>query len=176
MTRCFRYAFAAFACMLAAASAFAQGYPARPIRMLVPFSAGGNVDIVARVVGAKLAADLRQPFVVENKAGAGGTIGVAMLAKSPGDGYTLMMMNQALGAARGAGRPAARRRQVRREPLAGPAGAADHRRSGRARLRIRDLVWNVRPGHAAEGTDRAAQHGRQQGARRCRAGREARAA
>ncbi len=64
--------------------------------MLVPFSAGGNVDIVARVVGAKLAADLRQPFVVENKAGAGGTIGVATLAKSPGDGYTLMMMNQAL--------------------------------------------------------------------------------
>jgi len=96
MTRCFRYAFAAFVCMLAAASAFAQGYPARPIRMLVPFSAGGNVDIVARVVGAKLAADLRQPFLVENKAGAGGTIGVATLAKSPGDGYTLMMMNQAL--------------------------------------------------------------------------------
>jgi len=96
MTRCFRYAFAAFACMLAAASAFAQGYPARPIRMLVPFSAGGTVDIVARAVGAKLAADLRQPFVVENKAGAGGTIGVATLAKSPGDGYTLMMMNQAL--------------------------------------------------------------------------------
>jgi tripartite-type tricarboxylate transporter receptor subunit TctC len=96
MTRRFQYAFAAFACMLAAASAFAQGYPARPIRMLVPFSAGGNVDIVARVVGAKLAADLRQPFVVENKAGAGGTIGVATLAKSPGDGYTLMMMNQAL--------------------------------------------------------------------------------
>ena len=96
MTRRFQYVFAAFACMLAAASAFAQGYPARPIRMLVPFSAGGNVDIVARVVGAKLAADLRQPFVVENKAGAGGTIGVATLAKSPGDGYTLMMMNQAL--------------------------------------------------------------------------------
>jgi tripartite-type tricarboxylate transporter receptor subunit TctC len=82
--------------MLAAASALAQGYPARPIRMLVPFSAGGTVDIVARVVGAKLAAELGQPFVVENKAGAGGTIAAAVLAKSPGDGYTLMMMSQAL--------------------------------------------------------------------------------
>jgi tripartite-type tricarboxylate transporter receptor subunit TctC len=96
MTRRFRYAFAAFVCMLAAASAFAQGYPARPIRMLVPFSAGGTVDIVARVVGVKLSADLGQPFVVENKAGAGGTIAAAMLAKSPGDGYTLMMMHQGL--------------------------------------------------------------------------------
>ena len=96
MTRRFRHAFAAFACMLAAAPAFAQGYPARPIRMLVPFSAGGTVDIVARVVGAKLAVDLGQPFIVENKGGAGGTIAAAMLAKSAGDGYTLMMMHQGL--------------------------------------------------------------------------------
>ena len=96
MTHGFRRAFAAFVCMLAAASALPQGYPARPIRMLVPFSAGGTVDIVARIVGAKLAADLGQPFVVENKAGAGGTIAAAVLAKSPGDGYTLMMMHQGL--------------------------------------------------------------------------------
>ena len=96
MTHGFRRAFAALVCMFAAASALPQGYPARPIRMLVPFSAGGTVDIVARVVGAKLATDLGQPFVVENKAGAGGTIAAAVLAKSPGDGYTLMMMSQAL--------------------------------------------------------------------------------
>ena len=64
--------------------------------MLVPFSAGGTVDIVARVVGAKLAADLGQPLIVENKGGAGGTIAAAMLAKSAGDGYTLMMMHQGL--------------------------------------------------------------------------------
>ena len=96
MARRFRHAFAAFVCVLAAASAFAQGYPARPIRMLVPFSAGGTVDIVARLLGAKLSADLGQPFVVENKGGAGGTIAAAMLAKSPGDGYTLMMMHQGL--------------------------------------------------------------------------------
>jgi tripartite-type tricarboxylate transporter receptor subunit TctC len=96
MTRRFRHAFAPFVWLLAAASAFAQEYPARPIKMLVPFSAGGTVDIVARLLGAKLSADLGQPFVVENKGGAGGTIAAALLAKSPGDGYTLMMMSQAL--------------------------------------------------------------------------------
>jgi len=96
MTHRFRHGFAAVACMLAAGSAFAQGYPARPVRVLVPFSAGGTVDIVARIVGAKLASDLGQPFLVENKPGAGGTIAAAQLAKSPGDGYTLMMMSQAL--------------------------------------------------------------------------------
>jgi tripartite-type tricarboxylate transporter receptor subunit TctC len=96
MTHGFRRAFAAFVCMLAAGSAFAQGYPVRPVRVLVPFSAGGTVDIVARIVGAKLASDLGQPFLVENKPGAGGTIAAAQLAKSPGDGYTLMMMSQAL--------------------------------------------------------------------------------
>ena len=64
--------------------------------MLVPFSAGGTVDIVARLLGVKLSEQLGQPFVVENKGGAGGTIAAAMLAKSPGDGYTLMMMSQAL--------------------------------------------------------------------------------
>jgi tripartite-type tricarboxylate transporter receptor subunit TctC len=96
MTHRFRHGIAALACMLAAGSAFAQGYPARPVRVLVPFSAGGTVDIVARIVGAKLASDLGQPFLVENKPGAGGTIAAAQLAKSPGDGYTLMMMSQAL--------------------------------------------------------------------------------
>jgi len=87
---------AALACALAAASAFAQTYPTRPIKMLVPFAAGGTVDIVARLLGAKLVEELGQPFVVENKGGAGGTIAAAMLAKSPGDGYTLMMMHQGL--------------------------------------------------------------------------------
>lgn len=86
----------ALAFLLAAASALAQGYPTRPVRVLVPFTPGGTVDIVARVLCAKLAADLGQPFIVENKPGAGGTIASAQLAKSPGDGYTLMVMSQAL--------------------------------------------------------------------------------
>src|SRR6266850_2065070 len=68
---------AALACALAAASAFAQTYPTRPIKMLVPFAAGGTVDIVARLLGAKLVEEMGQPFVVENKGGAGGTAGRA---------------------------------------------------------------------------------------------------
>jgi tripartite-type tricarboxylate transporter receptor subunit TctC len=92
----FRLACTGFVCMLAAASAFAQGYPARPVRVLVPFAPGGTADIVARIIGAKLASDLGQPLLVENKPGAGGTIAAAQLAKSPGDGYTLMVMHQGL--------------------------------------------------------------------------------
>jgi tripartite-type tricarboxylate transporter receptor subunit TctC len=85
-----------FAFTLGAAQALAQAYPARPVRMLVPFAAGGTVDIVARLLGAKLAEALGQPFIIENRGGAGGTIATAMLAKSPGDGYTLMTMHQGL--------------------------------------------------------------------------------
>src|SRR5258705_982411 len=96
MTRRLRHVFAASVCLLVAAPVLAQAYPARPVRVLVPFTAGGTVDIVARVVSAKLAADLRQAFLVENKPGAGGTIASAQVAKSSGDGYTLMMMSQAL--------------------------------------------------------------------------------
>ena len=85
-----------FACLFATATALAQSYPTRPIRMLVPFAPGGSVDIVARVVSSKLSQDLGQSIVVENKSGAGGTIAAAMLAKSPADGYTLMVMHQGL--------------------------------------------------------------------------------
>jgi tripartite-type tricarboxylate transporter receptor subunit TctC len=84
------------AALLAAAAAPAQTYPTHPVRVLVPFAAGGTVDIVARLVGAKLGEDLGQPFLIENKSGAGGTIAAAALAKSPGDGYTLMMMHEGL--------------------------------------------------------------------------------
>jgi tripartite-type tricarboxylate transporter receptor subunit TctC len=68
-----------------------ESYPSRPVRIVVPFSAGGPTDIVARVIGAKLGDLLGQQFVIENKAGAGGNIGGDIVAKAPPDGYTLLM-------------------------------------------------------------------------------------
>jgi tripartite-type tricarboxylate transporter receptor subunit TctC len=72
-------------------SALAQSYPSKPIRVVVPFPPGGGTDIVARTVTPKMAEILGQPFVIENRAGAGGNIGTEAVAKSPPDGYTLLV-------------------------------------------------------------------------------------
>ncbi len=69
----------------------AQAYPAKPVRLIVPFAPGGANDLVSRLVGQRLAAGLGQPVVIENRAGAGGTIGLDNCAKAPPDGYTLVM-------------------------------------------------------------------------------------
>ena len=82
---------AALACGCAMAAASAQGYPTRPITIIVPFSAGGTTDILARLVGQYLSTELGQPVVIENKAGAGGNIGGQYAAKAAADGYTLFM-------------------------------------------------------------------------------------
>jgi len=74
---------------LCAATAAAQSYPAKPIRLMVPFPPGGSTDIVARIVAQKLAAQLGQGVVIENRGGAGGSLGTAVVAKAPADGYTL---------------------------------------------------------------------------------------
>ena len=81
------------AALLAMASsvAAAQSYPTKPIRVVVPFAPGGPVDVVARLVQAKMQDILGQPLVIENKAGAGGNLGVSQVARSPADGYTVLM-------------------------------------------------------------------------------------
>lgn len=68
----------------------AQSYPTKPIRVVVPFVAGGAVDMLARVVGAKMSESVGQPLVIENRPGAGGNIAADMVAKSPPDGYTIL--------------------------------------------------------------------------------------
>ena len=71
--------------------AFAQAYPARPVRIVAAFAAGGGVDITARLIGQWLADHLGQPFVVENRTGAGGNIGTEAVVNSAADGYTLLL-------------------------------------------------------------------------------------
>lgn len=72
-----------------AAVAHAQAYPAHAVRVIAPFSPGGSADTLGRIVAQKLSESLKQPFVVENRAGAGGLVGSEIVAKSPPDGYTL---------------------------------------------------------------------------------------
>jgi tripartite-type tricarboxylate transporter receptor subunit TctC len=78
---------------IVAGSALAQSFPSKPIRVVVPFPAGGTTDIVARLIGQRMSETLGQPVLVENKGGAGGTIGAADIAKSAPDGYSLLIHN-----------------------------------------------------------------------------------
>jgi tripartite-type tricarboxylate transporter receptor subunit TctC len=84
----FAIALAAFA--LATGVALAQSYPSKPIRVIVPFVAGGAVDALARMIGQKVSEQLGQPVVIENRPGAGGNVAADAVAKSPADGYTIL--------------------------------------------------------------------------------------
>src|ERR1051325_6639097 len=81
----------ALCALLASHFAFAQSYPSRPIRLVVPYAAGGTSDILARQIGPKLTEAWGQPVVVENKTGANGNVGADFVAKSAPDGYTLLL-------------------------------------------------------------------------------------
>ena len=74
-----------------ACSAFAQPWPARSVRIVVPFTAGGTTDIIARLVGVRLSEALGQPFIIDNRAGAGGVLGMDIVAKAAPDGYTVVL-------------------------------------------------------------------------------------
>lgn len=87
-----RHVLAAAALFALAGPAAAQdAWPNKPVRMIVPFAPGGSTDVIGRMLGQKLSAMWGQPVVVENRAGAGGNVGADVVAKSPGDGYTLLM-------------------------------------------------------------------------------------
>ena len=85
----------AVALALGAGLAHAQSYPNRPVKIVVPFAAGGPADNYARFMAQRLSDELKQPFVIDNKPGAGSIIGTDFAAKSPADGYTLLMMSNA---------------------------------------------------------------------------------
>src|SRR5690349_10450005 len=80
-------------CILLALPAAAQDYPARPVKLVIPFPPGGSNDVVGRVIATQLSERLGQSVVVDNRGGGGGTIGMNAAAKSPADGYTILMIS-----------------------------------------------------------------------------------
>ena len=86
-----RIAIALAALALVAGLAHAQDYPVKPIRMIVPYPPGGGTDVVARIVNEKLSQELGQSIVIDNKGGAGGSVGTEIASKAPPDGYTILL-------------------------------------------------------------------------------------
>ena len=90
-----RHVFLALCSLLASASLFAQDYPVKPVRIIVPFATGGPADVYARALAQRLSESLGQAFIVDNRPGGGAVVGTDAAAKSAADGYTLLMMSNA---------------------------------------------------------------------------------
>src|SRR5688500_12338841 len=91
MRRLFFVAATVAAALLAAAPAMPQAYPSRPITMIVPFAAGGPLDVMARILAERMRTSLGQPVIIEAVAGAAGSIGVGRAVRAPPDGYTIVL-------------------------------------------------------------------------------------
>ena len=89
-------AIALCAALLVSGSAFAQQYPTKPVKIIIPFPAGGVTDLAGRLIAQKLSERLGQQFYIENIGGAGGNIGMAQVARSPGDGYTVLLSSSSV--------------------------------------------------------------------------------
>ena len=94
------------AALLSFTAATAQNYPTKPVRVIVPFAPGGGSDITARQVSGKLSQKLGQQFLVDNRGGAGGLIGMEVVAKAAPDGYTIMIMSGSFAASPATHKPA----------------------------------------------------------------------
>ncbi len=84
------------AALLVSGAAFAETYPSKPVKIIVPFPAGGVTDIAGRLIAQKLSEKLGHQFYIENVAGAGGNLGMAQVARSPGDGYTILLSSSSV--------------------------------------------------------------------------------
>ena len=89
-------AFALGVALLVSGTAMAQQYPAKPVKIIIPFPAGGITDIAGRLIAQKLSERLGQQFYIENVAGAGGNLGMAQVARAPGDGYTVLLSSSSV--------------------------------------------------------------------------------
>src|SRR5258706_11666081 len=82
-------------CLVICSGAFAQAWPTKPVTIVVPFPAGGATDMVGRTLGSEMQKALGQPFIVDNRPGATGTVGMAQVKRAPADGYTLLVASLA---------------------------------------------------------------------------------